>query len=171
MRVRSSYCQTPREENPRGIPVAQTHPQQRNFAARRGASPVPRSTAIKPGVRIDKKCRNQKAVTVFQKQRIFRFFCSVAFARVGGFAWLPWGLAPKPPGFFAFLQQRRHGAPGRGAFNALRPGAAVCVTFACSGCFPAVPYPRQCDGCFVAVLFLLRKIEIRIAEQTIHQYH
>ena len=99
------------------------------------------------------------------------FFCSVAFARVGGFAWLPWGLAPKPPGFFAFLQQRRHGAPGRGAFDALRPGAAVCVTFACSGCFPAVPYPRQCDGCFVAVLFLLRKIEIRIAEQTIHQYH
>jgi hypothetical protein len=120
---------------------------------------------------IDKESRNQKAVTVFQKQRIFRFFCSVAFARVGGFAWLPWGLAPKPPGFFAFLQQRRHGAPGRGAFNALRPGAAVCVTFACSGCFPAVPYPRQCDGCFVAVLFLLRKIEIRIAEQTIHQYH
>ena len=121
--------------------------------------------------RIDKKCRNQKAVTVFQKQRIFSFFCGVSFARVGGFAWLPWGLAPKPPGFFAFLQQRRHGAPGRGAFDALRPGAAVCVTFACSGCFPAVPYPRQCDGCFVVALFFLRKLEIRVAEQTIHQYH
>ena len=52
---------------------------------------------------IDKKCRNQKAVTVFQKQRIFSFFLRCLFCSSRWLCLASLGASPQTPRIFRFF--------------------------------------------------------------------